>query len=149
MLKGQVKAQLTFLLVSLKLSRKQSSPRVAQVSRQAATTQKHVCSVPCCSGIRKAGILSSALTDTHQESDPLRVPVSPSVRRERKLVLNSIFCAQCSSPTGTENTREPVTDPDQHLSWCHLSAVPYATMVQQHRPCQDHCERFTYKLVCT
>lgn len=62
MLKGQVQAQLTFLLVSLKLRGEESSPRAAEVSQQAAATKRHVCSVPCCSGKSEAGIMSSALT---------------------------------------------------------------------------------------
>lgn len=69
-LKGQVRAQLTFLLVSLKLSREESSPRAAKVSQQAAAAQRHVCSVPCCSGKSGAGIQSSALTDNTGKVPP-------------------------------------------------------------------------------
>lgn len=70
MLKGQVRAQLTFLLVSLRLSREQSSLRAAEVSQQAAATQRHVCSGPCCSGKSEAGIQSLALTDSTEKVLP-------------------------------------------------------------------------------
>lgn len=91
MLKGQVQAQLTFLLVSLKLSRKQPSPRVAEVSGQAATSQKHVCSVCCCCSGRLE--FCPQLWQTHTTR---KETLSGSWRR---VVWNSVLCGQCSSPT--------------------------------------------------
>jgi len=139
-LKGQAQAQLTSLPVSLKLSRKQPSPRAARLSRQAAVLS---CTYALCPAALGFGRPESC--PQLRQTPSTRVAATPSVRREGKVVVSSLVCAQCSSPTGTEDTRETVTAPDQHLSWCHRC---HTHTVQQHRPCQDHCERFTRQLVC-
>lgn len=129
MLKGQVQAQLTFLPVSLKPSRKE--PR-AEVSGQAAAPQGHEGSVPG--------------SDTHSTSKAtLSAPRFPFWEKGQTGDAEFSICAQSSSPAGTGNTREAVTDPDQHFPGVTCARGYNGSAI---RPHQNHCEHFTCKTSC-